>query len=99
MRRRKHTRRHAGPRDGLKVGPALTPRNNRLSSGRAMKLGKTGSKFRHGGRGNQKWPKQLRRFLWTTPNAELGIETGLYGQFELILHSFQWLQFIQFVPE
>ena len=36
VRRRKHACRHAGPRDGLKVGPALTPSNNRLSSGRAM---------------------------------------------------------------
>ena len=35
-RRRKHAWRHACPRDGLKQGPALTPQNNRLSSGRAM---------------------------------------------------------------
>ena len=35
-RRRKHALRHARPRNGLKAGPALTPRNNRLSSGRAM---------------------------------------------------------------
>ena len=32
----KHARHHAHPRDGLKAGPALAPRNNRLSSGRAM---------------------------------------------------------------
>ena len=32
----KHVPRHVRPRDGLKAGPALTPRNNRLSSGRAM---------------------------------------------------------------
>ena len=37
---RKHARRHARPRDGLKAGPALTPRNNRLSSGRAMQYNK-----------------------------------------------------------
>ena len=35
-RRRKHARRHARPRDGLKASLALTPRNNRLSNGRAM---------------------------------------------------------------
>ena len=35
-RRRKHARRHARPRDCLKPGPALTPRNNRLSNGTAM---------------------------------------------------------------
>ena len=34
--RRKHARHHARPRDSLKADPALTPRNNRLSSGRAM---------------------------------------------------------------
>ena len=32
-------RRHARPHDGLKQGPALKPRNNRLSNGRAMLLG------------------------------------------------------------
>ena len=35
-RRRKHAWHHACPRNGLKAGPALTPRNNRLSSGRDM---------------------------------------------------------------
>ena len=35
-RRIKHARHHGLPRDGLKAGPALTPLNNRLSSGRAM---------------------------------------------------------------
>ena len=35
-RRHKHARRHARPRVGLKQGPALTPRNNRLSNGTAM---------------------------------------------------------------
>ena len=35
-RRCKHARRHARPIDGLKQGLALTPRNNRLSNGRAM---------------------------------------------------------------
>ena len=35
-RRRKHAWRHARPRNDLKAGPALMPRNNRLSSGRAM---------------------------------------------------------------
>ena len=36
QRRHKHARRHVRPCDGLKAGPALTTRNNRLSSGRAM---------------------------------------------------------------
>ena len=36
VRRRKHAWHHACPRNGLKAGPALTPRNNRLSSGRDM---------------------------------------------------------------
>ena len=35
-RRCKHEQCYARPRDGLKAGPALTPPNNRLSSGRAM---------------------------------------------------------------
>ena len=33
---RKHARRHAHPRDGLKAGLGLMPRSNRLSNGRAM---------------------------------------------------------------
>ena len=36
VQHRKHPRRHVRPSDGLKVGPALTPRNDRLSSGKAM---------------------------------------------------------------
>ena len=40
---RKHARRHARPRDGLKSGLGLTPRN-RVSNGRAMrKPNKNGS--------------------------------------------------------
>ena len=38
-RHRKHMRRHARPCEDLKAGPALTPRNNRLSSGRVMPKG------------------------------------------------------------
>ena len=34
---------------------------------RRQKLGKSGSKFRHGGGGYQKWPKKCRRLLWTAP--------------------------------
>ena len=32
----KHARRHARPRESLKAGLGTTPRNNRLSNGRAM---------------------------------------------------------------
>ena len=39
-RRGKHVRRHARPCEGQKAGPALTPRNNRLTSGRAMTVAK-----------------------------------------------------------
>ena len=35
---RRQARRHARPCNGLKQGPALTPRNNRLSHGKAMVL-------------------------------------------------------------
>ena len=34
---------------------------------RRQKLGKSGSKFRHGGGGDQKRPKKFRRLLWTAP--------------------------------
>ena len=34
---------------------------------RRYKLGKSGSKFRHGGGGYQKRPKKFRRLLWTAP--------------------------------
>ena len=37
---------------------------------RRQKLDKSGSKFRHGGRRYQKWPKQFRRLLWTAPYTE-----------------------------
>ena len=40
-RRCKYAQRHACPRDSLKAGPALTPRNNRLYIGRAMGSDKT----------------------------------------------------------
>ena len=37
---------------------------------RRHKLGKSGSKFRHGGGGYQKRPKKFRRLLWTAPNKK-----------------------------
>ena len=39
-RRRKHARRHARPRNGLKPGLAQMPRNNRLSNRTAMPANK-----------------------------------------------------------
>ena len=38
---------------------------------RRQKLGKSGSKFRHGGGGYQKWPKNFRRLLWTATYDKL----------------------------
>ena len=47
---------------------------------RRQKLGKSGSKFPHGGDGYQKWPKKFRRLLWMTPNQQLssGTVTRIY---------------------
>ena len=38
---------------------------------RRWKLGKSGSYFLYGGGGFQKWPKQIRRLLWTAPIRNL----------------------------
>ena len=64
-----------------KFSDALRSQISMLQDIRRQKLSKSGSKFRQGGGGYQKWSKKFRRLLWTAPNARryssvLGISTA-----------------------
>ena len=54
-----------------------------------QKLGKSGSKFRHGGGGYKKRPKKFRRLLWTVPQgfASDKKKTNLFFFINCVCHS------------